>query len=323
MTACQTLFLEASKRSDFDHVAELRFQMASKLFYKTLISLLQLEQNEDSSSELSALLQMAKFLKSLLACCIEVVMATYNNSCEQYGMLTGSFEWILRVFNLHGFDLFRVLGSFLKAETQLPSSVAKHLQNVEDEIILHVVWKAESPLFDTLLSNRDDEELQNQQLPWLQSNSLSLFFVKACRLAHHRMSILCGHLDLNSDLQKQIWSCIETCICHRTKILQDRHLDQVIMCALYGVCKIREKDITFRSIVKKYLLLPHSSSQVYRHVAMPDEAASSIISFYNQIFMQQLKDHLVAISTPSPQVSDLLEMKALNELSSFQRGLPQ
>ena len=37
---------------------------------------------------------------------------------------------------------------------------------------------------------------------------------------------------------RKIWTCLEYSIVHHTHLLQDRHLDQLIMCAVYVVCKV-------------------------------------------------------------------------------------
>lgn len=55
--------------------------------------------------------------------------------------------------------------------------------------------------------------------------------------------------------------------------MKDRHLDQVIMCALYIVCKVSGKDATggeknFTDIMKHYRNQPQAASHVYRSVLL-------------------------------------------------------
>lgn len=58
-------------------------------------------------------------------------------------------------------------------------------------------------------------------------------------LAVVRMNDLCTRLRLNdTELRRKIWTCLEFSIMHQTQLMQDRHLDQLLMCAVYVICKV-------------------------------------------------------------------------------------
>lgn len=99
------------------------------------------------------------------------------------------------------------------------------------------------------------------------------------------------------------------------------------MCAVYGVCKVTGKEIKFRTIVEMYMNLPLStqkvcphfslvhmvcllrhyvsgyspfcSEQVYKRVLIHQNEFNSIINFYNQVFMQQMKSDILQVAASS------------------------
>ena len=38
-----------------------------------------------------------------------------------------------------------------------------------------------------------------------------------------------------------------------------RHLDQIIMCSVYGVCKVNRHEVTFRQIIEQYKRQPKAT----------------------------------------------------------------
>ncbi|KOB66738.1 putative retinoblastoma-like protein 1 isoform a, partial [Operophtera brumata] len=44
-------------------------------------------------------------------------------------------------------------------------------------------------------------------------------------------------LFFRKELKRKIWTCLEHSIIHQTQLLSDRHLDQILMCAVYVICK--------------------------------------------------------------------------------------
>ena len=54
--------------------------------------------------------------------------------------------------------------------------------------------------------------------------------------------LTCGSVVqlMDEEIRRRIWTCLEFTIRHHTSLMRDRHLDQLIMCSLYIVCKVRE-----------------------------------------------------------------------------------
>jgi hypothetical protein len=54
--------------------------------------------------------------------------------------------------------------------------------------------------------------------------------------------------------------------------MKDRHIDQIMLCVVYGVCKVNKlKDVAFRKILEKYRLQPHSVPKVGVQLAFPSQ----------------------------------------------------
>ncbi|XP_066875361.1 retinoblastoma-like protein 2 isoform X2 [Kogia breviceps] len=114
---------------------------------------------------------------------------------------------------------------------------------------------------------------QKQGLPLTSSNirprktsSLSLFFRKVYHLAGVRLRDLCAKLDISDELRKKIWTCFEFSIIQCPELMMDRHLDQLLMCAIYVMAKVTKEDKSFQNIMRCYRTQPQARSQVYRSV---------------------------------------------------------
>ncbi|XP_063758404.1 retinoblastoma-like protein 2 isoform X2 [Eleginops maclovinus] len=100
----------------------------------------------------------------------------------------------------------------------------------------------------------------------LRKGSLPLFFRKVYHLASMRLRDLCVKLDLCSELRRKIWTCFEFSLVHCSGMMQDRHLDQILLCAVYVTAKVTKEDRSFQNIMKSYRTQPQAGSNVYRSV---------------------------------------------------------
>lgn len=109
----------------------------------------------------------------------------------------------------------------------------------------------------------------------VKRGSLSLFFRKVYHLASVRLRDLCAKLDLNADLRRKIWTCFEFSLVHCTQLMMDRHLDQLLMCAIYVITKVTKEDKSFQNIMKCYRTQPQANSDVYRNVLISERTRTS------------------------------------------------
>jgi hypothetical protein len=74
-------------------------------------------------------------------------------------------------------------------------------------------------------------------------------------------------------------------------LLHKRHLDQLIICSMYAVCKMGNLKIMFNTIMENYANsnpnLKDIIEEIVFHVFMSDEEnPNSIIQFYNFVFIK-------------------------------------
>uniref|UniRef100_UPI00358FD9E0 retinoblastoma-associated protein-like n=1 Tax=Myxine glutinosa TaxID=7769 RepID=UPI00358FD9E0 len=140
-------------------------------------------------------------------------------------------------------------------------------------------------------------------------SSVLLFQRKVGRLAYVRLKQLCCEVRLHTHhpkLERTIWTLLEHTILKEFTLLKDRHLDQVILCSMYGVCKVHNVDLRFKTIVTSYKTLPHANPKTFRQVLIRDGKFDTIIVFYNLVFMQRLKNNILSLaSTQSPNLSPI------------------
>ncbi|RWS25254.1 Retinoblastoma-like protein 1 [Leptotrombidium deliense] len=116
----------------------------------------------------------------------------------------------------------------------------------------------------------------------LKTGPLGLFFRKVYNSAWLRLYDLCNRLNIvDDDLKRKIWTCFEFSICNHTDLMRDRHLDQLVMCAIYSICKVTKKDQSFTELMRVYRLQPQAQSHVYRSVLLTNRSRRNSASSDN------------------------------------------
>ncbi|KAF7697086.1 retinoblastoma-associated protein [Silurus meridionalis] len=345
-----------------------RFTLGVQLYYKVMESMLKSEEKRLSVQNFSTLLNNDAFHSSLLACALEVVLATYvgyslKNGGSESPEMNLCFPWILDVFQLHAFDFYKVIESFIKAEPTLKHEMVEHLGRCEQQIMESIAWKSGSLLFELLRLSREDgsgeqaeppatlnQPLQHNHtaadlylspvrpsrrvappppppaaaaaaaavaeadIPALppshppapgtrqhRSNSLSLFYKKLYRMAYLRLKMLFSQLlTSHPELEVIIWTLLQHTLQNEYELMKDRHLDQLMMSAMYAICKVKNVDLRFKTIVTAYKELPNTNQETFKRVLIRDGQYDSIIVFYNLVFMQKLKTNILQYASIRP-----------------------
>ncbi|XP_074421784.1 retinoblastoma-associated protein isoform X2 [Larus michahellis] len=338
-------------------IGSQRYKLGVRLYYRVMESMLKSEEERLSVQNFSKLLNDNVFHTSLLACAVEVVMATYGRNASQSDGTSAetdlSFPWILSVFDLKAFDFYKVIESFIKAEPSLTREMIKHLERCEHRIMESLAWQSGSPLFDLIKQSKEREGQSDQPEPTstlnlpLQHNhtaadlylspvrspkrkasgpspsatstpdaqpsvnpqtqkpqkstSLSLFYKKVYLLAYLRLRTLFFRLlSEHPDLEPLIWTLFQHTLQNEYELMRDRHLDQIMMCSMYGICKVKNVDLRFKTIVSAYKELPNTNQETFKRVLIRDEQYDSIIVFYNLVFMQKLKTNILQYASNRP-----------------------
>ena len=273
--------------------------LGKRLYYKMLLSFLEAEERRLKHSNFGALLSNAAFHTSLLACCLESVFASYSTS----GM---AFPAILHTLELQPFDFGKVIESFIKHEPHLPSHLKMHFADVEAKIVEHLAWQDGSPLhalmteYDAALAVAGAKTGEGGATPPGSTRAKAALeqFVKKCLyLGAKRIQDLCLRLLLPSTLVQQVWEVVKLVLDQARHLLLGRHLDQLLMCAVYGVCKVNQRSVTFRHIIEQYKRQAGASPRTFREVRMrtSTDPPQDIIQFYNLVFIPSMKDHLLRV----------------------------
>lgn len=108
-----------------------------------------------------------------------------------------------------------------------------------------------------------------------------------------------------------------------TEIFFNRHMDQVIICTIYGVCKAKNLNVTFNALIAKYTECYNDQGKIFRNVKLDGiNNIGDIIKFYNDIYVTHLKANLLAISKNVPANSVQSRIPILNPSSSLTCSLP-
>ncbi|XP_071629197.1 retinoblastoma-like protein 1 [Temnothorax longispinosus] len=249
--------------------------MGQILFYKLLEMILNDEKRKKPNDDITNLLLNEVFIQCLFACCLEIVIYSYKSNDK-------IFPWILKALNLDAYYFYKVIEIIVRAKDQLSLDVVKHLNQIEEKILESLAWQSDSPLWQTIESLPDgvpsceevslpgtlettDPNAPGQ--PVLRTGSVTLFFRKFYNLACVRMQDLCNSLEISDNDKKKIWTIFEYSIKERTKLMKDRHLDQILMCAIYIISKlVRMERNSFKEIIRCYHLQPQAESHIHRSV---------------------------------------------------------
>lgn len=315
-----------------------RYSLVVRLYYSVLQALLRSEEDRLSVSDFSAFLANETFHRALIACCTEVIMVTYgttgNGNLSSVGSLeTGefAFPWVLKVFDLKPYNFCKVFECFIRDAPKITRNIVQHLKSIEDRILEELAWQADSPLFDAMKVSSGHSNSSPQSSPGEENSSsavklflspvggepslvyqsstnrsvvfprsLTLFLNKVGKLAYRRLELFCGSLDITVDWQSKIWSCIDHVITCMPEMMKDRHLTQIVMCSIYAICKLSEREVLFKAMIHLCRTRLDVPEYVIKQVPITHGVKDSIIRFYNKVFMQEIKGVALRLA-PSKQ----------------------
>lgn len=102
---------------------------------------------------------------------------------------------------------------------------------------------------------------------------LNDFFRKVLKLSALRLVALRLYLQFKplnaNDILHQVYNAIQFALYERTELFYNRHLDQILLSSIYGVCKVNQlKNISFREIIQQYKTQPQARPEVYKTVIL-------------------------------------------------------
>lgn len=386
-----------------------RCRLGVVLYFRVMEALLNAEADRLGQDNFQTLLLNPTFHRSLLACCLQIVLSTYGvawgdsapTSDEEEGSL--AFPWLLRAVDVQAYDLHKIIESVVRCEPSLSAQLRRYLGHLEQRIICDLAWERGSPIFAVIARNGGvpasgtatgssipppetngehggslhhclsprrvfrhhaslparaafgTETSQHQRTPSKpKSRSLDIFLRKLYRVASLRLKLYCETLGLDERIRLQAWTCFEHSMTQPGSelLLEGRHIDHLLLCAVYAVCKICDgHQLSFRHIVNQYLALPDRQRQTCRDVLIVRgseqqcrdfdsdirvvgikdatgseseflfEGRANIIRFYNLVYMPRMKDFICRFSPSNPATEQppLAEVPHLHADSQSQR----
>lgn len=221
-----------------------RFQYAEALYYRLLESIIKSEMKTHGRFDLFIIDDV--FNQALIVLCLEIVMFAFSF----HKKLTA----LLDCFKLEPFHFYKLIEVAIRNNKDyFTNDIIKHLKAIEEQCLDSLAWTSGSVLWEKIKEHKGklptNQEVDlpvsqngNSQSPNKASpKSLRLFFRKYYQLAHLRLKDLCKNLEFtnNLDLLRMIWTLFENALIEHTCLMKDRHLDQILMCCVYVLCKIR------------------------------------------------------------------------------------
>lgn len=291
----------------------------------------------------SSLVRNALFHKGVLALACECTSAAYGNKDMSV------FWSAIETFGLSAFDVTKVVESFVQNLRDMPKSLSRHVLMCDQRLLESKVWEPDSQLVKILTlraemraaeehkkaevesnNNSDDsEEGENKKQERKSPNggqrweakefALEVFYKKVLMVASNRAQELLMLLGFDS-IAESVWACIKCAVWQQWRLLIGRHLDQIVLCCVYGVAKVRLLHPKFRTIISTYRTMRHVREPSFAHLipnlfrdmslhSFDDITASTqpestggdgaamrgdIIRFYNQVFITALKPTILA-----------------------------
>ena len=102
----------------------------------------------------------------------------------------------------------------------------------------------------------ESSPVRSMDPPKTKQGPVGLFFRKVYYLAYLRLKDLCDRLNVcDEELRKKIWTCFELSLKSHTILMRDRHLDQLLMCAIVSFIHSLPTDIL---IQPSFCSMPHA-----------------------------------------------------------------
>lgn len=142
-TFCQH-YTQSTDKQPGSHIdfAVNRLKLAEILYYKILETIMVQETRRLHGMDMSVLLEQDIFHRSLLACCLEIVLFAYSSP--------RTFPWIIDVLGLQPFYFYKVIEVVIRSEEGLSRDMVKHLNSIEEQILESLAWTNNSALWEAL-----------------------------------------------------------------------------------------------------------------------------------------------------------------------------
>lgn len=312
---------------DDDTVVQVR-EMGVRLYYRVLEQMLLNESRRLKRKDFSSLLHNSRFHASLLATAIEAVVCAY--AAHQF-----AFPAVMRTLGVAPCEMVCVVESFLRNELSLPQLLKNHLCHVEERLLEEFLWESNSPLFTALQrfgvggrerrgsgSSHSGEEgamwasgsssassaAGASPVRGLTQTAVKVIEEKVVALAARRVEMLTAELCCDALVVNATWTVFRRVLSHNSELLRGRHLDHVIMCSLFAVCRTLDISTSFSAIVDAYKKHRELLGTIIQNIPLStvtgvgEEARltataghGDIVEFHNSVFVPVMKGFVMRV----------------------------
>eukprot|EP00177_Eucheuma_denticulatum_P007031 GFKZ01012789.1.p1 GENE.GFKZ01012789.1~~GFKZ01012789.1.p1 ORF type:complete len:1018 (-),score=153.14 GFKZ01012789.1:708-3761(-) len=295
---------------------------------------------------LDNLMRAKSVRKSLMVCAWEATAAAYGRK----DLLM--FSSMLDLLEVPPLDIVKSVEPFVRLK-DMPHALSEHLVVCGNHVLDSMAWRPDSKLVAALRQRAWEMRLERTRsaLPVSSGGppastrpnnetgenrpsknatrefTLEFFFIKLLSIASERAQELLFKLGMDV-IADPVWKSIKYALWEKWHMMVGRHVDQVVMCCVYGVAKVRRHELKFRQIIDAYQSLTHVREPsfanlvpgVYRDVSLdphlnllpPDgdnsqrstrsvetrHARGDIIKLYNQVFIHAMKMFILNFQVP-------------------------
>ena len=165
----------------------------------------------------------------------------------------------------------------------------------------------------------------------IEYSYIDYLFGRASVLASKRISSLCKELSFPASVATEIWLAFRYILRSATFLLQDRHMDHIIVASTYAACKRLDLDPTrdlFSRIVTAYVAINQGvmSEQACHHLLQhvninTAKGYGNVIDFYNSVYVHPMKSYLLNSPTLRATALELKSSFIGNEPRALTKGL--
>ena len=165
----------------------------------------------------------------------------------------------------------------------------------------------------------------------IEYSYIDYLFRRASVLASKRISSLCNELSFPASVATEIWLAFRYILRSSTFLLQDRHMDHIIVASTYAACKRLNLDPTrdlFSRIVTAYVAINQGvmSERACHHLLQrvkvnTAKGYGNVIDFYNSVYVHPMKSYLLNSPTLRATALELKSSFIGNEPRALTKGL--
>ncbi|CAG9313051.1 unnamed protein product [Blepharisma stoltei] len=292
-----------------------KVEITISLYLKSIDGMLTNEEKRLTSRNFGVLLNNDSFHQTALACSIISVIFLHS-------LTHITFPQVLSFCQIAGFEFWKLINSFAQFDVKFPIPLKRHFKEIEVKILSELAWEQNSPIFQYLkeyigeihspIPEALDESESSDITPKSPNNGIfSVFFRRVLSHSAHRVLELTEILGINDEIREHIWDILKIALSEHTEILLNRHLDTLILCCVYSVCKLHSP-IEFKSLIEQYTGIYGDNQKIYKDIYQ----AGDIIRFYNKCFIPSFKVFLTGLNPIKPRIA------ALNPTSPLRANLP-